>query len=370
VLTQGELVEDFITDDQPRYYYTIVDAHRRSQVVLQPSTNYFNLYVNLFDAELAGTNVNRWQRPNQNVHQFALTGLVMPEGVAFNVTTLTQKCPSSSCLVLSSVWCSETRCKYSITSSYDTVLLLDKVPFQDRVELQQEHLYQFYCDRNANILITLTALGGGDPDLYVSHKKVPNMQNSNWNSATWEGEALLIKSDDPYFKGKSMVGTYNVLVVGRTASLYSIVINLDQKHVVQLLQGQPQQGHLERYSENFYYNAYDQDLTVYLTPYYGDAFLRANPQHPIYDDLYSRLPRRKEGVWSSVQAGERNRLVVRRTDPKFCFNCNVLIGVFTNSTNSTYTIEASNDLFLAMLREGLPLRDDVQRQAWNYYLYS
>jgi hypothetical protein len=241
------------------------------------------------------------------------------------------------------------------------------------VELQQEHLYQFYCDRNAtDILITLTALGGGDPDLYVSRNKVPNMRNSTWNSTTWEGEALLIKADDPYFKGKSTAGTYNVLVVGKTASLYSIVINLDQRHVVQLLQGQPQQGHLERNSENFYYyyNAYDKDLTVYLTLHYGDAFLRANPQDPIYDDFYSRLPKRWDGVWSSVQAGERNRLVVPRTDPKFCFNCNVLIGVFSNSTNTTYTIEASNDLLQAMLQEGLSLRDDVAKKAWSYYLYS
>lgn len=372
-LPQGEPIVDFMVNEEYKYYYAIVDSHRRSQVVLQPLANDTDLFANLFDYEEAGTKTRLWRRPSLNNHQFASTGGLTTERIVFNVTTLMQSCPSDSCLVLTSVLCYGLQCQYSITSSYDSVKLLDKVPYQDFVQINGEQTYEFYCDRNAtDILITLTALGGGDPDLYVSRGKVPNVRNSTWESTTWEGEALAIKPDDPFFKGKSMKGTYHILVVGKTEAHYTIVVNIDLKPVTQLLQGQPQQGYLSHISENYYYfaNSYDKAVTITLTPLYGTAFMRANPQSPATGDIYAFLPKRLEAQWSSMQDGVKNTLVIPTTDEKFCYNCNLLIGVYSSNTNCSYSIEVSSENKTQILHEGVPHRDEVEKAGWRHYLYT
>ena len=211
-LTLGDPEYGEIGKTEYRYYYLITSARKSIDLVLSPLEGDTDLFVNILDLSAAGDKVEDWTRPNKDEADRKSQSAVFNEEIDIGATEMTEKCPLGQCVLVIGVFCFDYTCQFNLNSSSDEMFTLaEGVPQQAHVEAGQYNKYRFYNDLDiTNILISITVLDDGDPDLYVSKGRgnIPSLAQYDWSSATWGGEHLLISEEDEFFQynNTTMVG--------------------------------------------------------------------------------------------------------------------------------------------------------------------
>lgn len=98
------------------------------------------------------------------------------------------------------------------------------------VEEGQYHyyLYTAHCN-NCTIIVSLSTIGTGDPDLYigVGDQRLPTKSDHDIASATFKSEALEIDLTHKFFttnRYKSLKGNYIIAVYGSKNSTYTLSV--------------------------------------------------------------------------------------------------------------------------------------------------
>ena len=376
-LTMGHLQSGELNRTEYDFYYITTSPTKPLKVTLQPLTGDPDLFLNVFNYQEVGTDPKSWERPTKDSFMYASRATTLEDSVELSSQNLTSICPGNTCLALISVNCFAEYCRYSIMAEEESNLtsLVEGDPKYGHVKEGEYMYFSYYCDKEDNdLLFLLTPISEGDPDLYVSKGRgnFPTSSNYTWRSISWSGESILIKPDDTGLGGGSMKGTYNIAVYGFVDTSFTIKVTNHPTPVTRIVSGQPNSGALGTNSVDYYsfYNSNDTDILITVTPNSGTAFLRANPQDELTQELYENLPTQENYVWSSVQNENKYIIEIKQNDPHFCMYCNILIGVFTSDSECSYSITAKNELHPTLLQNGVPVRAEIQETEVHYYTFE
>ena len=363
-LLEGNVQLDTLNSTQWNYYYASLKNSKSIELLLQSVEGDSDLYMDIVDFS-DQTNPKNWPKPNKN-SQFHSLSAVNDDRIS--VSNLTEYC-KSSCGMIAGVLCLSSNCRYRISYTQSKYIsVADNQPIQGYVSAREFTYYTFYNPNSeANILIVLTTLAG-DPDLYVSYESVPSLQSFDWKQTSSYGETLEIQNST----SNSTKGTFYLGIYGRKESQFSLLVTTKHQPITPLYMSQPQDKLTPRYSSDFFYfhNTVNTTLTISLNIFQGYGTILASTQDPFTQEMYQRLPKWSNYTWSSLENNDGYSIVIDPTDPSFCVGCNIVIGVFTNSSACAYRISARNDMYLEVLKNGLAVRGYAEQEQWRYYLFN
>jgi len=373
-LPLGVSSSGFLNSSEYAYYYASVGTVEGIAVHLQSLHGDADLYVNILDHSTSGVLAD-WKRPNKAESHFQSRSAALGDYISLSPADLQTACSSGACVLLAGAYCFSTACHYTITMTQDKVLpLLEGVPVFGNVDSGEYVYYKFYNQKDTTaLLITLTPLSYGDPDLYVDRgaNSRPTAVNSTWRSISWRGEELFINSTDPHFEGSSMRGYYVIGVRGFSNCSYSLTVSANPQPVMQLVSGMPVEVDVPAWGVRYFsfYNYLNTEVTFTITPMFGSVVLRVNAYPRNTGELYQNLPQRNHSTWSSTASGHQNRLVVSFNDSSFCSDCTFVIGVFAESDNCSFSLSVSSGEEAVLLQNGIPALGQVAPSAWKYYIF-
>ena len=376
-LPLGESTAGYLNGTEYAYYYTPIASTDIDGIAvhLQSLEGDADLYVNLV-SQVSGGDRSEWRRPNKDSSDFQSRSAVFGDYVGISPADIREKCRDGSCVVLAGAYCFSGNCRYMMMISSDNVLsVAEGVPVFGNLDAGDYVYYKFYNSKDTTaILITLTPLSVGDPDLFIDYgtDTRPTVSNSTWRSTSWRGEELLINSTDEAFTHiGTMRGYYIIGVRGFSNCTYSLTVTTNPQPVLQLVSGIPMQGDLSPWSVRYYsyFNYQSAELIFTLTPLFGLALLRINVFRTYTGELYSHLPQRNSSIWSSTASGTQNRLIITPNDANFCLDCTYVIGVFTEQGNCSFSVSAAAGEEAVILQNGIPMLGQVSPNGWKYYVF-
>jgi hypothetical protein len=260
---------------------------------------------------------------------------------------------------------------YILASSQMTHIYTGK-PYYGAVE-EGGYMY-FYLDvykPDCTLLISMTTLNDGDPDLVVSSSidVKPTIDVHSFASISKQRTELLeIDSLDIYPK-KSMEGTWVIGVYGRAASTFTLTVNYEDQKMVSLTSGQPFEMYL-RGEATMYFQFYKEragnieikvdklsgDLVGYVSTLKGE------------NDLVSSLPNKDNAIWI-IRPDYGTVLKIDAKDSKSCENCLILVALEAKSASKlSITITEGNKL--VQVQNGLPYSGVLAKETGRTYMFS
>ncbi|CAG9324585.1 unnamed protein product [Blepharisma stoltei] len=376
-LVSGAPETDQLNKTQYNFYYYSASTLVPLSISIQSSQGDADLYVNLMDSTVAGSNTSSWLMPTLYHAQYLSMSTSLIDEINLNNTALGSGCPSGTCIALVGVLCFSDFCRYTIEVNQNSVYtLMEGESKYGYVESGKFVYYSYYCDKDwTDLVFTVTPLSSGDPDLFVSkgRDQRPVHSSSNWNSQSWGGDLVSIMSNDTYFKtgNITMKGIYIIGVYGASASSFTLTANSHSQAITKLTVGQPTYGSVRLNSINYYYfvNSARQDITIQVTPNMGDPVLYANPDASD-DDLYGKMPTSTNYTWSSISSSDRYTIKISKDDPNLCLLCNIVIGVLANNYNCSYSIIVSTTASSILLQNGVQYNSRLNTDEYHYYYFQ
>jgi len=260
---------------------------------------------------------------------------------------------------------------YILASSQMTHIYTGK-PYYGAVE-EGGYMY-FYLDvykPDCTLLISMTTLNDGDPDLVVSTSidTKPTIDVHSFASISKQRTELLeIDSLDIYPK-KSMEGTWVIGVYGRAASTFTLTVTYEDQKMVNLRSGQPFEMYL-REDATMYFQYYKEragdieikvdrlsgDLTGYVSTLQGEK------------DLVSNLPTADNAVWT-IRPDSGSVLKIASSDSKTCENCMILVALYAR-TASKLSITITEGNKFVQVQNGLPYSGVLARESSRTYMFT
>jgi hypothetical protein len=121
--------------------------------------------------------------------------------------------------------------RYNFVVYMDLMQLMSSAPMSGQVEQGEFQYYHFESTCvDCTILISLSTVGSGDPDLYVNFgdERLPTREEADMMSSTFKSEMITINLNHPYFKTndiKSMKGPFVIGIYGVRRSNYTVVVS-------------------------------------------------------------------------------------------------------------------------------------------------
>jgi len=209
-----------------------------------------------------------------------------------------------------------------------------------------------------------------DQDLFVSFSGEPGRNHYDYASTSaglGVDEIVVYPNMDKFCLGC----TVYLAVYGYSAGFFSITAS--SKGVVSLQSGRAVSGHVDS-TEIIYYKFRITDpaavLTITLIGAYGDPDLCVSTLPLDSSTIVFPTPYDYTSYhWSSRAASGVDTVLVRYDDAAFCWNCDIIIGVY-GYKNSSYTLAllASEDE-VVQLRHDRPMRLSLQPAQLRYCSY-
>ena len=351
------------------FYYAIIDTTIELISVIHPEFGDSDLYVNIYDKNISGSDTSKWGRPTKENSMYSSRSTVMSDEVSLTSQELTVLCPSHSCIAVAGVYCFSQVCTYSFSMRQNQIIkLTENQPFYGEASIEYQY-YSYYCDKEStDFLVMVTPLNDGNPDLFISKgaDKRPTSASSDWQSTGWGGDSILITKTDPYFTKPgigSMKGTYIIGIQSIWSwgpSSYSIVVNNNPTPIISINSGLPQYGGLSANNTAYYkFNNYiNVDIQIVLTPITGSGAMYANAYYGYEGNIQTLLPGEASYIWSSSSNSDRYTLNINANDPKFCTYCSIVIAVKAETKLFNYSIIAKNNLDFSVLLNGIPSKSE------------
>jgi len=185
---QGTLVERGVA------YYRYIASNRYSDIVFSLSRSYGDpdLYITI---DGSTPNTTNWQY--RSIH-FGDDLIQINSGDYYACP----KAPAKSCVIKIAV-VAVTTTSYSIQGHSDDAILLlrDGIPASDFLVAGKYDYYQFpVYSFGQSVVISVTDLGTGDPDLFISTvSHYPNRTSNQWASQRVRGDTIIIPPTDPNY---------------------------------------------------------------------------------------------------------------------------------------------------------------------------
>lgn len=372
LLVEGFPVTGQINETQYDYYFSYFRTSSPVSIVMEALNGDPDLFVNILDSNTTDQILD-WPRPNKRSFDYSSQASQTNDFVRVNAADLVAKCPSSTCVVLTGVYCFSSYCRYTINANQESVpALLDGQPRNGFVDKLQYNYYSFLVnDDNASILITLTSTSQGDPDLVISKgaSSRPTRENCTWASNNFGNEHLMITAEDSKLEGSTTRGVYVIGVYGFSNTTYTLTATASAVPVLLLIPGSPHSAVMQPNSKNYYYFMIENESTVSvtLTLSSGSAVLVASRSEA---DPYDNLPTLSNYTWSSTQSTNRNEIEIYPSDSQFCIYCIIVVGVFSGDSSIGYSITMTYSSTQLVLQNGVPHRDFITADSWQYYTFN
>lgn len=276
------------------------------------------------------------------------------------------------------------------TNTDDLVMLQDGVPFRDYVDQYQHEYFVFsLLDEHADVIISVTPFTG-DPDVYVTACGMqadgtvpptcavhPTNTSYTWAHRSYGADTLAINwaSEGACVPSAEVSCDFYIGVYGFTASSFSIMAYLHDNRPIVLVDGVPQSGMVNQsISEQYllYVEPGHTDIEITLTPRFGDAdlyVLTSAGDNPADD----RIPSPTVYDYRSIHASGDDHVHIGIGDSNnHCtvgVSCRVHIAVH-GYRPSQYTIVASSSHATTTLQTGVPMRDTVPQDTYEYFVFT
>ena len=193
--------------------------------------------------------------------------------------------------------------------------------------------YKYFSFRvtepNCTIMISVTPLTSGDPDIVVSKDgdRLPaiDLHNYDFSSISVAGEQLEISSED--LESKDMSGNWAVGVYGYSECTFQITVTYEKNKIIQIYTSIPHDITLKPGQTIYfqYYNWHDV-FDIKLMNEYGQAMIKANTFNKT-QEILDRLPKGDIAQFTSYKENNRERIRITNKTDNFCSGCYYLIGV-------------------------------------------
>jgi len=276
----------------------------------------------------------------------------------------------SNCSYLITVFAAaNTSYTLSASTSNHIVTLLAGVPFKEDLKAGEYEYFQFTVDSSDQrpITITVTDLGRGDPDLFVSTKdNFPNATYHMWAGQRLSGDSVTIPSTDDNYCSQC---TYFISVRAFTEVTFTIVAIFGD--TIEMQDGTPQTGVVPR-GAMAYYRFHAPigfgELSLTLTTTAGQSSLYVSPS----DEVLPEISDYTTFTWFAGWYSSVKTLRIRDSDPRVCVNattsCPFSIGVF-GVNNSSFVLVASTTGTSMQLQNGIPTRRHIDTDGWAYFTF-
>jgi hypothetical protein len=220
------------------------------------------------------------------------------------------------------------------------------------------------------LLISVTPIGAGDPDLVVSFGdgERPTFDHYDFISATYKAEQLQIERKNGTVTEKGMAGVFIIGVYGYSNCTYILTAAFSNHKILYISPGLPTEGVLAEKDVVFfeYYHYTNTSFRVILSKEIGDTVALINTYNK-NEDYYSSLPmqNRSNFYWSTSEVNDRSRGIVhvKKEHSKFCQFCTYLISVtgLASGGLSKFTLVISREGNAISLQSGRTLHDSVDK---------
>jgi len=298
--------QDAVSSDWTTLYYvvTVPSGHGQLTISSRPRTGYVSVFVKSCDVE----DMTCSKRGN---YSFGLPGFDDNEFSDYSPDALI-RIPYSNATSMNYFIAVKTDANTDVTTQATKestqISLQIGEPYREYLEQDQTSFYRFEVGADVDsdyILISVTDLSGGDPDVYVSTAPIqfPNSTNFNWANSRYGSESIVIHTNRN--DSNACVNcAYFVGVFAFRETEYSITVTTYQDTITTLQDGQPQSGHVARGQEAQYTYHLSYNTTASAEPPVRSVKLMVRTGDA---DLYCRLdggvPDKDNYDYSSVHGG-------------------------------------------------------------------
>jgi len=262
--------------------------------------------------------------------------------------------------------------QFFILASSQMTHIYSGKPYYGAVE-EGSYVY-FYLDvykPSCTLLISMTTLDDGDPDLVVSTsvESKPTVESHQFASISKQRTELLEIDELDIYPKKTMEGTWVIGVYGRKASTFTLTVSYEDQKMVNLKSGQPFEMYL-REDSTMYFQFYQErasdieikvdklsgDLTGYVSTLKGEK------------DLVSNLPSAENAVWT-IKPDYGTVLKIASGDSKSCENCLILVGLYAR-TASKLSITITEGNKFVQVQNALPYSGVLGSESSKTYMFA
>ena len=359
------------TRDEYRFFTAFINPGENVQVTVMFLVGETNTYGNL--VAIRNGKVTDWTMPSDAEHN--VEGGVLPSSnrLALQPSEIANHCSGfARCRLDLSVLCMSKDCRFEITvTQSEEIQLTEGIPVYGVCQKNVPVGFRFFNERDTtNILISVSAVTSGDPDVYVSKDVKPIPSSAQWFSATWGNEFLEIPSTVPIVGPALMKGDYFLSVLCDRNLTFTVSVTTNPKALIRLVDGQPREGFLRgRTSEYYYYaSALPEDVVISLTARSGGAGMYAITHDDDKQDIFDRLPNSTFYVWKSTPGSD---LTIPHNDSLFCTGCNFVISIESHhDTSCLYTLLVRNTGHLTTLLNGQPFQGRLAVAQSRRYVFQ
>lgn len=361
----GQLISGVVGTD---YAYYVVHFKREmpAHILVQPINFDVNVYVNVQrdSAPLVLPTQANSQYKGEN-------GLLLAESITINPNDAQTFCQEWSCSLLIGILGYARNSHFDLEVDQSNVPLLLEAKGRD-VTLKASSVthFRFYLAyEHTVVLVSLTRISGGDPDLYISRLGQAGKDHYEWKGESYGSDFITISPQDQIFGGRSMRGFYYIAVVADRKTRARVAFVTNAALPIQLIPGTPQGAVTQAGEISYFYigGAQDLNLQIALTPFHGHPTLYVTTQDLVTEDLFERLPGPNNYIW---RVGPPARdLLISKQDPNFCSSCNYVIGIEAANVTTSFSLVATHEMEMTVLQTGVPSKGSVDSHEFVYYYY-
>jgi len=225
---------------------------------------------------------------------------------------------------------------------------------------------------DCTLLISLTNLDDGDPDLVVSFgaNERPTIEDHQFASISLaKAEVLEINNLDIYPR-ESMAGTWVIGVYGRKASAFTLTVVYEDDKMVDLKLGTPFEMFLKRDSTLYlkFFQEQSKTMNVKLDTFSGelDAYITTLDGNK---DLASNLPNSSHHNWKINSYG-KGTLTIPNTDKNYCKKCLYIIALEAKMASKFSIIVTAGETKYTQVQSGLAYSDQLSPKSTKTFVFS
>ena len=227
-------------------------------------------------------------------------------------------------------------------------------------------------EEETTILISVTPLNDGDPDLIVNKglsRNWPDLNNYDYASKNTNADQLTIYHQKDNVTADN--NSYVIGVFGKKNCSFVLTATYGDFQLVYLYDGSPYSYNLKAkekiyFKYNNYYSA--DDFRVILSKEYGD-FLWAMLPLKDNEDFVENLPdfSKKNFVWSNLEAKNLDHVYVQKENKNYCTNCSYVLMVQAEK-ESSFTVLVAGTNQTIYLQHAKSFKDFVKSKTNNTYV--
>ena len=267
---------------------------------------------------------------------------------------------------------SQSSSMYHIIASSQMVHIYTGRPYHGYVQTDKYMYFYLNVFRpSSTLLISMTTLDDGDPDLVVSSvtKERPTIQNHQFASISKQRTEMIEISPLDVYPAKSMEGTWVIGVYGRVASSFSLTVRYEDRKVVTLNPGIPFEAFLTESSIMYFKFFHEQknNINIKLDVLSGDLSAYVNPVKE-GESIAENLPAFNNSIWKTDLPSD-TYINIPSDDLKACVDCAYVIAL-ESATASKFSIVVTEGEAPNQVQNGMRYHNDLRARGSKLYVMS